>query len=244
MSTGKVVAAMPSYVVPRENGRFGARVPKRRGGMRWLGTYSSEEEARAVVAAARRPQPRRQGGRREVRPPSYDEVLALAAVGRDEAMRVFTLVAAFSGLRLFEVAALEASDVTISGRELLVREGKGGFERRSLLFEPGLSALDEFLAGIIPANNPGPIFKTERGTPYSRQHVSRLWIPMRRAVGVECTFHALRHFHACWLLDQGASVRDVSIQLGHHDNGELVRRTYGRHASEVAARARLKDLAD
>jgi integrase len=50
----------------------------------------------------------------------------------------------------------------------------------------------------------------------------------------EARWHDLRHFHATWLLDRGASVLDVAIQLGHRDGGELVRRRYGHPSSDLA----------
>lgn len=152
-------------------------------------------------------------------------------------MRAFTLVAAFSGLRLFEVAALQRDDFDPKG-SLMVRRGKGGFERVSLLYEPGLGALE----CVLPDS--GRIWRSPRGHSWDRRLVSKLWKPMRLEVGLPdgATFHALRHFHACWLLDRGASVLDVSIQLGHQDNGVLVRRLYGRKRSAEAARGRLDGL--
>jgi integrase len=59
-------------------------------------------------------------------------------------------------------------------------------------------------------------------------------------VGFNGTFHALRHFHACWLIDGGATDLDVAAQLRHHDNGELVRRRYGRHRATSAALRRIE----
>lgn len=229
---------MPSLVVER-GGRFGARLPARRGaGYRWLGTRDTREEAEALIAAAR--SPRRQSREPKkgwVVPPSVDEVLAVSAVFGDHAMRVFSLVAAFSGLRLFEVARLNVADVDLEHGRLVVTRGKGGYEdETSLLFEPGLSALAEFMP------ERGRIFSTSVGTPFDRRHVARLWKPVARDVGISCTFHGLRHFHTCWLIDQGASDADVAIQLRHHDNGELVRRRYGRYRSTVEALRRLDGL--
>lgn len=228
---------MPSYVKPR-GGKFGAQVPgRRRGHWRWLGTFETEELAQAAVDRALAVAPRRKRcqRRREIVPPTFGQVLELAAAARDEGMRAFTLTAAFSGLRLFEVAALDVADL-VDGR-LVVRRGKGGYVNEdSLLYEPGLSALTDFAAG------PGPIFRTAAAGEYSRQYVSRLWKPMREAVGFDGTFHSLRHFHACWLLDQGAAIVDVAAQLRHHDRGRLVGEVYGRMLSRQAALGRLEGL--
>lgn len=183
--------------------------------------------------------------RREVIPPVETEVMGLLDAAPHATMATFAAVAAFSGLRLFEVAALELGDVDLDRGRLVVRRGKGrgpgDVPEDSLLFEPGLSALGIFLERGF-AYERGPMFRTGLGTRYSRQHVSRLWAPMRRTAGVDCTFHALRHFHACWLLDRGASITDVAKQLRHRDNGQLVQRVYGRWLSRKAALDRLEAL--
>jgi len=230
---------VPSYIVER-GGKFGARVPRRRGGWEWLGTRETRAEAEQLVAAARRPST---GGRRrsrEVVPPLPEEIEALLAAAPHEAMRVFALVGAYSGLRLFEIAALRPRAIDLANGRITVEVGKGGYrDEVSLLYEPGLSALTEFMAGCRPDDL---IWRTREGGAFSRQHVSRLWKGMRAAAGVGCTFHALRHFHACWLLDKGAKVDDVAAQLRHHDHGRLVNEVYGRYRSRQAALDRLDAL--
>jgi len=65
--------------------------------------------------------------------------------------------------------------------------------------------------------------------------------------GIErLTFHGLRHWHATWLLNQGASDLDVALQLGHgRKDGTvdptLVRRTYG-HPDVESGLQRLEAL--
>jgi integrase len=73
--------------------------------------------------------------------------------------------------------------------------------------------------------------------------VNRRWLVARRDLGLEhVTFHGLRHFHATLLLDRGVAVMDVAAQLGHSDNGELVRATYG-HPDVGAALERVASIA-
>jgi integrase len=192
----------------------------------------------------------RHGGLRRVAPPTAEQVAALAdAMGP---LRAFTLTAAWSGLRLeCEVARLLAGDVSerrgvlgpasdppVSAMRspaaladdvglLHVRSGKGGKERHSVLFEPGLSALLE------DGYATGHVFRNSRGNPWTRQAVNRHWQKARRRCGLEhVIFHDLRVFHATWLLDRGVSEMDVALQLGHTDrmgrpNTALVRERYG-----------------
>lgn len=203
---------------------------------------------------------RRHGGVRRVPPPTAEQVDLLADAMPSETLRAFTLVAAWSGLRLeCEVARLLREDVALEtvqrsvspadgsgpaargigggvhpnlaavpSRALLhVRAGKGGKERRSVLFEPGLSALLEV------GHESGHVFRNSRGLPWTRKAVNKVWVKARARVGLEhVVFHDLRKFHATWLLDRGVSDLDVAIQLGHFDrfgrpDAELVRRVYG-----------------
>ncbi|MBO2462396.1 tyrosine-type recombinase/integrase [Actinomadura violacea] len=46
---------------------------------------------------------------------------------------------------------------------------------------------------------------------------STLWIPARRAVGVDMTPYQLRHSHASLLLAHGVPLPDVQARLGHND---------------------------
>jgi integrase len=51
-------------------------------------------------------------------------------------------------------------------------------------------------------------------------------------------FYGLRHSAATRLLERDVTPRDVAIQLGHADGGQLVMSLYG-HPTDAGARARL-----
>lgn len=191
---------------------------------------------------------RSSGTELEVDPPTEGDVLRLAEYS-PEYFRGIVLTAAFSGLRLSEVAALEARDLTFSwpeaGRRVLtlhVRHGKGGKERHSVLFEPGLSALMVVLPEV------GRIFSRSLGRSWDRKSVNRVWLRVRERAGLpDCRFHDLRHFHATWLIDRGVSDLDIAIQLGHVDrhgrpDPTQVRKRYA-HPSHEAALARVAAVA-
>jgi integrase len=172
-----------------------------------------------------------------VDPPTVADVDRLAALAPEPLGRMI-LVAAYSGLRVSELAALEARDVTPGWpARLHVRCGKGGHERTSLLFGPGM-------AGIGSLPDVGRVFRRPVSrVGWDRKSVNRLWVRIREEAGVpDCRFHDLRHFHATWLLDRGASDLDVAVQLGHRDGGELVRRRYGHPSSDLAL-GRLAEVA-
>lgn len=216
---------MPSAVVER-GGRFGAR---HRGV--WLGTFDSAEEAReASRRASAAPERRR---KRKVVAPTRGEAEALCDLLRGD-LGDFARCAMWSGLRLFEVAALTADDVVVypdGSVRLKVRHGKGDRPRVSVLLPEGHDAV---------LGREGLLFRRERGGAWTRKTVSRRWVVARRRLGLgeEVTFHTLRHLHATMLLDRGVSVLDVSLQLGHSDGGALVRSTYG-HPDAGAALDRI-----
>jgi integrase len=171
-------------------------------------------------------------------------VLALAAEA-PEWLRGMIVVAAYTGLRLFEVAALTPADlvdpVDGDGYRVRVRRGKGGYaDEMSVVFPAALSALLEARLCREPDEL---VFRTSIGTVVDRRHVAREFKKVAVRVGYVGTFHQLRHFHACWLIDQGARDLDVAAQLRHHDNGDLVRRTYGRHRAASAALRRIESVA-
>lgn len=171
-------------------------------------------------------------------------MLALAAAA-PEWLRGMVLVAAYTGLRLFEIAALRPADVLAPtdghGWRVVVRLGKGGYvDEQSVVFPAALEAL-QFAAAACP--DWGRLFTTSAGRPVSRQYVARHFAPLAVSTGYEGGgFHALRHFHAVWLLDRGLSVQDVAAQLRHHDRGELVQRRYGRHMAARAALRRIEQV--
>jgi integrase len=184
---------------------------------------------------------RRSPGTRDVIPPSESIVLRLAAAG-PEWLRAMVLVSAFTGLRLFEVAGLRNGDLLVpadgDGWRVVVRCGKGGYsDEVSVAFEPAVSVL---LERVAVTGDGERLVVTTIGTPVTRQYVARAFAPVAMRVGFDGTFHALRHFHACWLLDRGVAPVDVAAQLRHHDRGEEVMRRYGRHRSVRAALGRVE----
>lgn len=225
---------MPSRIVPRA-GRFGAR-----GKTRWLGTFDTRELAEAALRRdhSSRARPRRSRARRRVVPPSVAQVDLLTAEGPETLRRMVT-IAAYTGLRLFEVAALTPEDL-LDGPRIRVRVGKGGYrDEVSVIFPPALDAFRAAAAAVRPGEL---LFRTPARMPVSRQWVAKHFAAAAAAVGYKGTFHGLRHFHACWLIDRGGSDIDVAAQLRHHDNGQLVRSRYGWYRAQSAALARIQEL--
>ena len=94
---------------------------------------------------------------------------------------------------------------------------------------------DEARLGVAAAVD-RTISDTDRLWPVTRAEHNKEWNALRRALKLPENFvwHSLRHHAATWFLDQGASFEDVAIQLGHSDNGQQVRDTYGHMSREKA----------
>lgn len=187
----------------------------------------------------------------EVVPPSREQLdgLLFELEKHGAWARAMAAVGMWSGLRYAEVARLRRSDLQLprmvpdfgAGAPVAVTvKRKGDILRTSILFEPGATTLRDYL---LPLGAPDALlFPSQSCDPMPRTTMNTVWIEARAKVGLpELRFHDLRHFHATWLLDQGASDMDVAIQLGHRDGGVQVRRTYG-HPSRERALARLMEL--
>lgn len=75
--------------------------------------------------------------------------------------------------------------------------------------------------------------------PAGRRQDSEAWGALRREARIWFKWHDLRHFCATWLLNKGATVDDVAVQLGCRR--DQVVDTYG-HPDRELALGRLEDL--
>ena len=157
------------------------------------------------------------------------------------------LFTAYSGLRGEEVQRVSEADVLDAGARLVVHGKRLGGQsdprkRTVVVFEPGRSAL---LRHVKPC---GTTWRAMQGGELTQDVRERAYKSLVLEAGiVRSTFHGLRHFHASWLLDQGASLTDVAIQLGHRDaHGRVdtsqIEKRYG-HPQVEPALARLEALA-
>ena len=192
----------------------------------------------------------------EITAPSLEEFHALLAAtpilgGYSEEFRALIQFAAWTGLRAGEIHGLQWRD--IDGKHLHVRRSrktdlslgkpKNGKARLVVLLPPA-RVLDTFER---KADSPF-VFHSAEGEPLNKGNMNYSWRAVRAASKIHeerersglpnIRFHDLRHFCATQLLEAELSPFDVSVQLGHEDNGLLVMERYG-HPSKDAARSRL-----
>jgi site-specific recombinase XerD len=117
------------------------------------------------------------------------------------------------GLRLGEVEELRMEELDLTGRNLMVRQGKGRKDRAIYLTDIAVHALQEYLA----VRGPGP---TDHVFFYRHRPVRKDLIPARikasgKRVGVAVSPHRLRHTCATQLLNAGCRVTSIQKFLGH-----------------------------
>lgn len=132
---------------------------------------------------------------------------------RDHCILVFLLN---TGLRVSELTALEAEDITLSERkgELRVRAGKGIKERVIPLNEACRKAIRSWY-GVRTAAQFGKVFTTQRGSATTRAIQSILESIGKAARVDNLTPHVARHTFAKNLVNAGVSLEKVAMLLGH-----------------------------
>ena len=122
-----------------------------------------------------------------------------------------------SGLRVSEVAALGAEDV--STREGLVKvRGKGKKERIVPLGSKAAEAIRGYMTEkILLKKKSKTLFLNRSGTPLSERSIRRVVVKYARLIGVSGQIgpHTMRHTFASHLLQAGADLRVIQELLGH-----------------------------
>lgn len=207
-------------------------------------------------------------GRKDIEVLSASELARLLEVAAEchpkYHFREFVCFAAYTGMRPSEINGLEWADIDFNRSEIHVRRQfrhgecstpKNGRDRVIILPPPAAEALGALnrYKPVLATDERGVerkidfVFRGKNGAPCTATTLNYYWSPVRAAFGQpDMDFYCLRHFCATYLLEKfraagedGAS--DVAIQLGHTDDGSLVRDLYG-HPDDDLARERLKRL--
>ncbi len=144
----------------------------------------------------------------------------------------FVNVASFCGLRWGEIKALTAAAVDLDGRTIRVRHNLTKFDEvkapktaagvRDVPMPAHVVAMLRAWIGThaVP-NDRGLLFRNSDGGMLSAGNFhNNVWGPMLKRAGLlddgeRYHFHALRHFCASWMIENGISIMDVARLLGH-----------------------------
>ena len=80
------------------------------------------------------------------------------------------------------------------------------------------------------------IFPTWDGTLRSPNGLSQQWLGVVRQLGLQASFHSLRHTHASHLIAEGVDIMTISRRLGHA-SPSITLTVYGHLMPNTDARA-------
>ena len=119
-----------------------------------------------------------------------------------------------AGLRVSEALSLRVRDIDIEEKTVMIRGGKGGKDRVTVLSEKLVDGIVSISALKEPTSL---LFESERGGKLSTVTAQKIFTVALKKAGINkpATFHSLRHSFATHLLENGTDVRYVQELLGH-----------------------------
>jgi integrase/recombinase XerD len=172
---------------------------------KWLTiTDRREDNPMRKLSSPRRPD-------RAPRPVADDALVRLLTLpGMHHRTRVMITLAAVAGLRVGEIAKVKGEDIDIEGRRIYVI-GKG--QKRAWI--PLHPLLVDAAATMPQRGYWFPANSRRAGEHVLPKSVSDIISQAMRRAGIPGTPHALRHWYASTLLDDGADLRTVQELLRH-----------------------------
>lgn len=166
----------------------------------------------------------------ERRVPTLPQLFALADAV-DGRYRAMVLTAGLAGLRWGEVTALTRrrvdllhatitvaeQRVRLDSGEMMVGPPKSDAGRRTVAIPaPLVAELADHLGRYVVAGADAVVFTSASGAPLDRTNFrERVWRPACAEVGVQVTFHDLRHLAATLAAVTGATTKEIMARLGH-----------------------------
>jgi len=126
-----------------------------------------------------------------------------------------------TGVRRTELLSLGIYDVDLDKGTVLVRHGKGKKQRTVPIGERAVAWVDKYLTEVRPLlvmpPDPGHVFLTSMGGPFTPNHLSQLvrGYVLSADIGKEGACHLFRHTMATLMLEGGADIRFIQELLGH-----------------------------
>jgi integrase/recombinase XerD len=128
-----------------------------------------------------------------------------------------------TGIRRMELIQLGLHDVDLDRQTMNIREGKGRRDRMIPAGERACRWITKYLADVRPSlvvePDPGSLFLTHHGEPFSRNGLSSTVHRYVKSAGLHKTgsCHLFRHSMATLMLEGGADIRYVQAMLGHQN---------------------------
>lgn len=148
---------------------------------------------------------------------AHAELVALIRRAQTPLLRAVLLVGYAAGLRVSEACRLQLPDIDSARKVIVVRGGKGGKDRLTVLSARLLWNLREYWRSTRP-RGPWLFPGRTRAGHISVRHVHDGFACAVRAAGIRrkgVRFHSLRHSFATHMLEAGVNVRVLQSMLGH-----------------------------
>lgn len=177
------------------------------------------------------------------------ERLVWAAAESSPTEYALVMTMGMCGLRISPACSLDVETATVvdQAHRLFVFTSKGGATQRVPQPPAVIQAVDLAIAG----RTTGPLFLRRDGSRMTRSSALKVMKRLARRAGITQTVtnHTLRHTFAVTSLDDGATIEETALSLGHKDSSTTFR-FYGRktipnnqHTSHrVAGSIRLPEL--
>ncbi len=119
----------------------------------------------------------------------------------------------YSGMRISEALSIKLDDIDLTGREILVRKGKGEKQRVVIINDKCVNAIREYLKERENSKYKDSqfLFVSQKNEKVARTTINHVFENNSDKI----TPHTLRHFFCAYALENGWSLHEVAAQAGH-----------------------------
>ena len=165
--------------------------------------------------------------KKEISVPEQGQISALMAHVRGDRMEIPIVLAACLGLRRSEICALTGEDIDTAARTIciskaLVPNDKNEYVLKAPKSYAGTRTLSDVAPSILLLLKPFE-GSPDRVFPHSPQTITDTFRHIAKALGLNCTFHGLRHYNASVMLALGVPDKYAMERLGQSTPGVLKR---------------------
>lgn len=130
-----------------------------------------------------------------------------------------------TGCRRGEALAITPADIDIQNKTLSINKTVEWINSAPRIkdcpkTESGIRTIpitDKLINLLTPYMHQEYIFLNEKGKLFGDSHITKMWNRYKKAIGISCTPHELRHSYATILFDAGIDVKTAQMWLGHAD---------------------------
>lgn len=159
---------------------------------------------------------------------------------KDARQRAMVEVLVSSGVRCSEFCSLKISDVDLRSKTILVRNGKGGKDRKTFMSDLAAAHLEKYLAERT--DDRPELFLSNYKKAYTQKGVDRQLKNVAKRAGVDNVHpHRFRRTFATSLYNRGMDIHEVQRLMGHsninttlgyiYSDDDQIRAAYHKYAA-------------